>query len=368
MNRPGFGIYLHVPYCRVVCPYCNFVKRSSRGEDFQRFVAALTLEIERFEGPDEASTIFFGGGTPSLLEPALLECVLEALHKRFQIHESETTLEANPEDIDAGRLKAWHALGINRVSIGVQSLDDDVLRYLGRGHDASTARKACAAAAEAGGDWSVDLMFGAHPADAWENTLQACAAYRPPHVSAYGLTYEPKTPFAKRAHEAVSDTRYLAQYWSVEAAMPWLERYEVSNLAAPGHESRHNLVYWHNGPYAGFGPGAVGYVNSVRCRNVPRLSDYLRNPGQKIERLALSPQEEKVETLMQAMRLRSGLEYARYSARFGTALADDFPDEILQMREQGLAEPTPEALVPTRKGFELNDEIGLILVGALAAA
>jgi oxygen-independent coproporphyrinogen-3 oxidase len=328
----------------------------------QPFVDALCREIESFDGPGDAATIFFGGGTPSLLAPASLKRVLNALDKRFTLHVPEITLEANPDDLSPALADAWKSLGVNRVSLGVQSFNEEALRYLGRRHDADGARRACAIVAERFDRWSMDLIFGAHPAGSFEATLRECATFAPPHVSAYGLTYEANTPFGKRTDEAIDEETYLRLFWLTEELLPGLLRYEISNFANPGCESRHNLVYWHNEEYAGFGPAAYSFLGNVRARNNVALHDYLERPGEKCEALALEDTEIRLETVIQHLRLRAGLEKAYYARRFARNIDSDFAPALQGLIARNLVEDDGATLRPTRRGLELNNEIGLTLI------
>lgn len=356
------GIYLHIPYCRTLCPYCDFVKRRIGGSVPEPFIEALEREISEFEGPSEASTVFLGGGTPSLLAPASLERVLTALHVRFKLHDPEISLEANPDDVTPELVEAWASMGVNRVSLGVQSFNDETLRYLGRRHDAERARRACALVARRFDNWSMDLIFGAKPAAAFEDTLRECVDLGPKHVSAYGLTYEAGTPFARRANDAIDDEAYLRSFWMAEEYLAGFERYEISNFARPGYRCRHNLIYWHNLEYAGFGPAAYSFIGGVRTRNRVSTDDYLAEPGAKEEALRLSEEEVRVETVIQHLRLRDGLDKAAYRRRFGRDVGEDFGPELEALRGQGLVVEEEGVIRPTRKGFELNNEIGLALV------
>ncbi len=356
------GVYIHIPYCRTICPYCDFVKRRISGDVPDPFIAALCREIAEFSGPDRACSVFFGGGTPSLVQPESLETVLDALRRRFRLEAPEITLEANPDDITPDLVAAWRVLGVNRVSLGVQSFDDRVLRYLGRRHDAERARRACAVVAERFDNWSMDLIFGARPADAFEDTLRQCVALAPPHVSAYGLTYEPGTPFGRRADEAIDDEAYLCAFWTASERLEGYERYEISNFARPGYRCRHNLIYWRNEEYAGFGPGAYSFIDGVRARNRVGIDEYLAEPGAKEESLALTDFEIRVETVIQHLRLKDGLDKAAYRRRFGRDPRDDFAAELDRLLRQGFLEEDPQAFRPTPKGLELNNEIGLALV------
>lgn len=357
------GIYLHIPYCRTLCPYCDFVKARSRDGVPQAFVDALCREIAAIEGPRDAASIFFGGGTPSMASAEQLEQILRALAAKFSLHDPEITIEANPDDLSPELVRAWRAAGINRVSLGVQSFDDQCLRKLGRRHDAAKARTACEIIAAEFDNWNLDLIFGAPPIETWSETLATAIALNPPHIATYGLTYEPGTPFEKRAAEGVDDETSLRLYQEAEAALAAYDHYEVSNFAKPGRQSTHNLVYWHNRDYAGFGTGAYAYINGVRARNHAGLDDYLRAPGAKEESLTLSQHEIKLETLIQHFRLREGLPRARYTARFGVAPEADFATPLADLKARGLLEDYADFLRPTAQGYYLNNEIGLALVG-----
>ncbi len=360
----SLGLYIHIPYCRTRCPYCDFVSCPIDGDVPQTFVDVLCREISGCEGPGAAQTIFFGGGTPSLLRPSALEQILAALHRRFRFATAhpETTLEANPDDVTPALADAWRALGINRVSLGVQSFDDGVLRYLGRRHDADGARRACDIIASRFDNWSMDMIYGAPPIEAWEHTLAEAAARAPRHVSAYSLTYEEGTRFAMRKHEAADDDVSLDMYRLADALLDGYAHYEISNFTQPGYACAHNLIYWHNGEYAGFGPGAYAFIGGARMRNAPDIEAYLAQPGAKAESLALTPKEIQVETLIQHFRLAAGISKADFSKRFGALPEQEFGAKLDVLCQRGLLIEDGDYMKPTRKGFELNNEIGLALV------
>ncbi|HOE66124.1 MAG TPA: radical SAM family heme chaperone HemW [Candidatus Hydrogenedentes bacterium] len=363
-DSPLIGVYLHVPYCRTICPYCDFLRDPVVGAPPDAYVDALLREIDVYDGPVCAQSVFFGGGTPSLLTPRQLERILGAIFSRFAFENPEISLEANADDITPELLHAWQALDIHRISIGVQSFDDAALRHLGRRHDAATARRACAWVAERFGNWSLDLIFGARPVEAWRPTLEEAGRLAPPHVSAYGLTYEAGTPFEAQADKAIDEDTYLELYGLAEDVLGGCRRYEVSSYAVPGFECRHNLVYWQNREYAGFGTGAYSFLHGVRSRNMATTEAYLADPGAKGEVLRLSDAEIRVETVIQHLRLKAGLPKDAYRRRFGANVQADFGRELDALAARGLIEEDEETLRPTRLGFELNDEIGLELVSA----
>lgn len=362
------GVYIHVPYCRVACPYCDFVKKPVAAGEADGFAEALCAEIRAFEGPSEALSVFFGGGTPSLLGVASMARIFEALRERFAFDEPEVSIEANPDDISAELIACWKDVGVNRVTLGVQSFDDEALGYLGRCHDAETARRACDAVGAAFENWGMDLIFGAHPAESWGRSLDECLGFDPAHLSTYGLTFEQGTPFWKRRGEEVDSDASLELYRAGMAALDSYEHYEVSNFAKAGYESAHNMVYWRNDEYAGFGPGAYSYLNGVRSRNAVSIRGYADAPGRKGEALRLSEQEIRLETLLQHFRTKSGLDKGYYAARFGDGVEADFGEAVARLVKRDLIEDTPERLRPTRKGYELNNEIGLELVSEGASA
>ena len=357
------GIYLHIPYCKTLCPYCDFVKERSRTQVPDTFVEAVCREIDAFEGPRDAGSIFFGGGTPSLLTADGLAQVLAALHERFDLAGAEITLEANPDDVTPELIQMWKDTGINRVSLGVQSFEERVLRYLGRRHNADGARRACGLVGEAFDTWSLDLIFGAPPVEAWRATLEEAVAIGPPHISAYNLTYEVGTPFEKRADQAIPDDIALRMFRKAEEVLSDYDHYEISNYARPGHQSRHNLIYWHNEDYAGFGTGAYSYIDGVRARNAVTTDDYLRNPGEKVESEAIDPTDTRLETLIQHFRLRAGLEKAYYATRFGCGVMEDFGEALSVLLDRGLLAEDECRIWPTAEGYYLNNEIGLALIG-----
>ena len=362
MMNSSIGIYIHVPYCRVACPYCDFVKKQVEGDAPAAFAEALSEEIRAFEGPDDVGSVFFGGGTPSMLDKDALRSIFESIHARFALRDPEISLEANPDDITEELLSCWRDLGVNRLSLGVQSFDDDVLAYLGRCHDADRARKACAMVADRFDNWGMDLIFGARPVEAWGPTLSECRSFDPPHVSTYGLTFEERTPFWNHRDEAIDSDLSLDFYRAAMETLVEYDHYEVSNFAKPGYQSAHNQIYWRNGEYAGFGPGAYSFLGRVRSRNSTRINRYLTQPGEKAESLPLAVREVQVETLLQYFRTRSGMPREDYVARFGHPVEEDFGQTLAGLVERGLLEDDGEAIRPTRRGYELNNEIGLALV------
>lgn len=276
--------YIHIPFCARVCPYCDFAVVAGRDDQAQRYADAVVTEIERSDSWRPLDAIFFGGGTPSHLDPRLLLGILEALDAKHGISaQAEVTLEANPEDFRAELAATLVGGGFNRVSFGAQSFDSDVLRSLGRRHEPDQARAAVGAAFAAGFEnVSVDLIFGTpgETDDSWDRTLKAVLDTGASHVSAYALTVERGTPLGRSVAAGAQSPdpddqadRYETADRALTAA--GLDRYEVSNWARPGFECRYNLAVWAQGRYEAYGNGAHGFRNGSRFRNVRRLDAYL---------------------------------------------------------------------------------------------
>ena len=338
---PGFGVYVHIPFCRHRCNYCDFNTYEGQEALHAAYVDALVCHIE--ESPGEArsvTSIFFGGGTPTLLSPRDLGRILEAVRNRMDVSAgAEVTVEANPETVTEATFEALLEAGFNRFSIGVQSLAPHVLRGLGRTHSAGRALDAIIDARRAGvTDLNADLIFGSpweRPGD-WVASLAALVDLGPEHISAYALTVEPGTPLATLVRTGrvpdvdpdVQADRYATAGEVLGAA--GYERYEVSNWARPGHASRHNVLYWSAGDYLGFGAGAHGHVAGRRSWAVRLPRHYVDAVGSgEVEEghEVLTPGERAGEALALGLRLASGIEVAGFTTRFGeAALADRAAD------------------------------------------
>jgi oxygen-independent coproporphyrinogen-3 oxidase len=286
------GLYLHIPFCEHKCAYCDFYSLEDQSSQ-QAFVDTLLIELERQAplGADATfDTVFFGGGTPSLLTPEQLTVLLDRLRSLYAIADgAEITLEANPGTIEMERVAAFHAAGVNRLSIGIQSFHDDDLRFLERIHDRAQAMRAVEMARGAGFDnVNIDLIFAlpGQTMERWEENVRTAVGLAPDHVAAYGLIVEEHTPLSHRVRTgSVIPAGVETEAGQFERTMIMLreagfEQYEVSNYAKPGKRSRHNLNYWHHGTYLGFGPSAHSFwtVEGVPRRwwNAPHLPTYLR--------------------------------------------------------------------------------------------
>jgi oxygen-independent coproporphyrinogen-3 oxidase len=274
------GVYVHIPFCRQRCYYCSFNTGPYSRAAMDRFLSALGMEIELAGEAGWASrvtvgTIFFGGGTPSLLEPDELALILGRLRKRFALaSDVEVTVECNPESVSREKLEGYRLAGVNRISLGVQSLDDALLGRLGRLHSAREARLAFDAARAASiRNINVDLMYGLPGLDLprWEATLSAVLAWGPEHLSAYGLTLDEGSRWASEGVSGIpAEEVVVSQYWLLArlARDAGYEHYEISNYCRPGRRARHNQLYWRAGEYLGLGPGACGFLGDVRYGDV----------------------------------------------------------------------------------------------------
>jgi oxygen-independent coproporphyrinogen-3 oxidase len=355
-DEAGFGVYIHWPFCASKCPYCDFNSHVRiGGVDERRFLAAFRRELrstrERI-GPRCVTSIFIGGGTPSLMQPSTVGGILDEIGGLWEIEPgAEVTLEANPSSVEADRFRGYRAAGVNRVSLGVQSLRDSDLKQLGRLHSVAEAKAAIAVASNTFERFSFDLIYArpGQTAEAWRAELEEALAMAGGHLSLYQLTIEDGTPFAA-LHAAgklrVPDgehARALYELTNEITAANGLPAYEISNHAVPGEESQHNLLYWRYGEYAGIGPGAHGRLIMGRERwatmneRVPeRWLSQVEETGEGwIEAEPLSPREQADEMLLMGLRINEGLDLDRFE-RIGGKQMD--PVLISQLVGQGLLE------------------------------
>ncbi|WP_288582031.1 radical SAM family heme chaperone HemW [uncultured Methylobacterium sp.] len=365
----GFGVYLHWPFCAAKCPYCDFNSHVRHTRlDQARWRAAFAREIAHAAAlaPGRTVTsIFLGGGTPSLMEPETVGALLDAVAGAWSVSpDVEVTLEANPTSVEAERFRGYRAAGVNRVSLGVQALDDASLKTLGRLHSTAEAMRAVETAAAHFERYSFDLIY-ARPGQtpqAWAAELRGAIARAAEHLSLYQLTIEEGTPFyglAAAGKLTVPDddtARILYDVTQEVCAGAGLPAYEISNHARPGAESRHNLLYWRYGEYAGIGPGAhgrlvlpAGRTGTSTERNPEAWLARAEGEGHGLlETEALSPGDQADEFLMMGLRLREGIDPARYAALAGRPLD---PERIAGLVGAGLVARTPEGrLAATPKG------------------
>lgn len=367
----SLGFYIHVPFCVARCHYCSFNTRALETGEMARYIAALHREIDLVAGAPWAArgqieTIFFGGGTPSLLSADEVAAILERVRARFGVATgAEITVECNPESVTRETLQGYREAGVNRLSLGVQSTDDAILARLGRLHTAREARRAFdAARAEAFSNVSVDLMYGLPGLDglAWRRAIDTVLDWEPDHLSAYGLTLDAGSRWGSAGVDGLPhEETVVAQYWELAgvAVARGLEHYEISNYARPGFRSRHNQIYWRAAEYLAAGPGACGFVGDVRYQNAKPLARYCDDlerstlPIDGAERL--TPRQRLAERLILGLRTADGIPAAWLAER----LADDarLQASVEAWRAQGLLNQADGRVRLTERGFLLSDTI-----------
>ncbi len=373
---PGFAVYVHWPFCAAKCPYCDFNSHvRHQPPDQARFARAFAAEIATTAdrtGPRTVSSIFLGGGTPSLMEPATVGAVLEAIGKHWNVlPDAEITMEANPSSVEAERFRGYRAAGVNRVSMGVQALNDAELRFLGRLHNVAEAYAAIEIARETFPRLSFDLIYarpGQTP-EAWAAELKSALTRAADHLSLYQLTIEDGTPFAalyRAGKLKVPDEDTAADLYAVTQEVcdaAGMSAYEVSNHARPGAECRHNMVYWRYGEYAGIGPGAHGRLklpDGRHATSTERLPEAWlarvesRGDGLIVDDI-LSREEEGDEMLLMGLRLAEGIDVERYQHLSGRPLD---PEQLADLVAHGMVERTRTGRVRvTRAGYFVLDAV-----------
>ena len=348
-RHAGFGLYLHWPFCQSKCPYCDFNSHVAARIDQTQWLRAFELEIDRIGALTEGrilNTVFFGGGTPSLMEAATVQGILDRIRATWTLaNDVEITLEANPGSVEAARFDGYAKAGVNRVSLGIQSLDPDDLRRLGRMHSVEEAAKAIAIAQSTFDRVSIDLIYARQnqTLPAWRDELHRAIDFGTSHLSLYQLTIEDGTVFGQMhaknllkglpEEDLSADMFDLTQEITRQAGLP---AYEVSNHSRPGDESRHNLIYWRMGDYAGIGPGAHGrltldsarFATEAERQPIPWLTRTLATPGSAETTDRLAADDRASEYLMFALRLREGASLSRFADLAGQPLSEQALTEV----------------------------------------
>jgi oxygen-independent coproporphyrinogen-3 oxidase len=369
------GVYVHLPFCPYICPYCDFAKWAWDDARAARYVDALHAEIASAPSV-RARTLFFGGGTPSLYDAGVIGGIVAHVRERFALPaDAEITAEANPDPSLAARIPGLRAAGVNRLSIGVQSFDSRELRVLGRRHTADDVRRAVASARESGfTNVSLDLIFGVpgQTTETWNATLDAAMALGVEHVSCYGLTIEEGTPYATwfaRDPNAFADDALEARLYAIAIDRlrgAGFEQYEISNWAKPGYRSQHNALYWANEPYLGLGVSAASYLDGVRSTHTRDLDRYVEAalaggpiPGES-ERLEGA--RRAGEAVMLALRTAEGVDVVRFRERYGIDMHGAYGAVIGEMVEAGMLVSDRSHVRLTERGrFVANDVCGAFL-------
>jgi len=386
----GIGLYVHIPFCETKCPYCDFNTYAGIEALIPGYMEALEAEVRRWGallGSTLVRSVFFGGGTPSYVPARRIAGVAAAYREAFRIEQgAEITLEANPGDVTEAKLAAWLGAGVNRLSMGVQSFDDGLLKLLGRRHDAAQAARAARTARRAGfSNFSLDLMFGLprQSLEQWTNSVARAVDLSPRHLSLYGLQLEHGTPLeaAVRSGEVPQPDDDLAadMFTAAEEVLAGAgyRHYEISNWAKPGCESRHNLIYWRCEPYLGVGPGAHSSLWGLRFANMKSPRGYVqavnkgRSPTGAMDSGAITWMREHgpvesieetseatamAETMMMGLRLDEGVTESAFSSRFGRGLADVFGDVTTELCDDGLLDQSHGGIRLTARGRLLGNQ------------
>ena len=384
------GLYVHIPFCSAICNYCNFNRGLYDAALKTRYVAALRQEIARAPSGLQADTIFFGGGTPSLLDPDEIAVIIHDLRDRFDVFQGpvlseaggesgrvewEVTLETNPETVDREKLERFRGAGVNRISFGVQSFQDDELKRLGRIHSAGGARAAVREARAAGFDnVSLDLMMWlpGQSVETWLGNVDALVEAAPDHASLYLLELYPNAPLKEEmarggwslAPDEDAAEMYLRAMERLEGA--GLEQYEISNVARPGKASRHNLKYWTDGEWLAFGCGAHSTRHGVRWKNVSGTEDYVTRvtAGRDVvtERRVLSSSDRLEEALFTGLRLNGGIDIEAAGARYGTDVWKQYGQALRPFLDEGWLVREGARLRLTRDGMLMANEVMAVFV------
>lgn len=390
------GIYIHIPFCIRKCHYCDFLSFSAGAEEKERYVDSLVQEIRAYRLSDEVSsgdssevscryssgmsgryysgkpqvdTIFIGGGTPSILPVSGLKRIFEALSERYVISkDAEITIECNPGTADREKFEAYRKLGLNRISLGVQSASDEELEKLGRIHTFAEAAAAFAMARQAGFDnINVDLMSAVpgQTVESYRSTLKSVLALNPEHISAYSLIVEEGTPFYEKYRDdpPVDENTDRVMYALTKELLmkKGYERYEVSNYAKEGFACRHNLIYWTGGDYIGFGLGAASKVKNIRYKNETDFAAYMerirREENIRYVEEVLETEDEMSEFFILGLRKTDGVSKKEFAERFSIEVSEVYGDLIYKFAEEGLLECSGDRISFTDRGLDISNYV-----------
>jgi oxygen-independent coproporphyrinogen-3 oxidase len=382
MACDSIALYIHFPFCLSICPYCDFDRQATGFNRIDLYLETVERELTRFApNAERVHSIFFGGGTPSLMRPTQVESVLAVARRTFDLlPNAEITLECNPGDADLAKLRAFKAAGANRLSFGVQSLDDQFLKLLGRRHSSLEAREAASWAHQVGFLFNLDFMFGlpGQKLVHWEHTLEQAVELDPDHLSCYLLTLDERVPMGRDVargrlvlpvdddlsdmYEATRDRLALAGY----------EHYEISNWAKPGRASRHNLTYWRDGRWIGVGAGAASSYAGRRWKNTPVLERYIssvreRGLAARVEDEVPDRRTRMMDFLTLGLRLGEGVSLPRFAERFGAALPEVLGNTGTELIATGVLEREAARLRISAEHQLITNEILLRLEEALHA-
>jgi oxygen-independent coproporphyrinogen-3 oxidase len=368
----SIALYVHFPFCLSICPYCDFDRQATGFDRIDVYLSNVRRELAQYASSDEqVHSIFFGGGTPSLMRPQQLDSLLATARTTLDVlPDAEITVECNPGDADLAKLQAFKAVGATRLSFGVQSLDDAFLRLLGRRHSADEARQAAIWARQAGFAFNLDFMFGlpGQSLDHWSDTLDQAVALEPDHLSCYLLTLDDKVPMGRdvaAGRLVLPGDDDLAEMYTLtreRLAMAGYEQYEISNWARPGQASRHNLTYWRDGEWIGVGAGAASACAGRRWKNTPVLERYIASVADSGRALCIEDEAPDqftriLDHLTLGLRLREGVSIPRFRERFDAQLMDVLGETGQWLLDQRFLELGDERLTIAAEHQLVTNEI-----------
>ncbi len=362
-------LYVHMPFCVQKCLYCDFLSWHDSRENQARYVQALCREIRACQGryPARVSSLFFGGGTPSVLEPGHMAEIMEALAEVFSFEpDSEMSIEANPGTVNLEKLRTYEKIGLNRISFGLQSAHNEELKALGRIHTWEEFLESYDLARQAGFDnINVDLMSGIpdQTLASWQKTLSRVLELAPEHVSAYSLIVEEGTPFAQRKLNLPEEEEERRMYEMTAEMLgsQGYRQYEISNYALPQRECAHNMGYWMRDDYLGLGLGAASLFDNQRWNNTDSMEEYLEKSERPEEiqvcREKLSVREQMEETMFLGLRMTEGIERERFQEEFGISVEEVYGEAVRRLEGLGLLQADGGRIYLTRKGISLSNQV-----------
>jgi len=374
VSSSTISVYIHVPFCRQKCSYCDFLSWPQQEEAIPAYVDSLVSEINLYRGvlaERKVSTVFLGGGTPSLLSGTEIKTILGTITSiSGMMPDAEISMEANPETLWEEKVMQYAESGINRLSIGLQSTHQHLLQFLGRMHTVEDFYKSVGWSRKHGiHNINGDLIFGipGQTMQEWKESLSDLAALKLPHLSCYGLTYEEGTPLTRQMEgNGFMPVEEELEWMMFRYGIEWLQRmgynhYEISNYAVPGFQCRHNINYWKNQEYIGLGAGAHGFVDGVRTENAKSLKAYHKMISGNEKPIVICQEVSKnasiSETCFLGLRMREGISCNAFLDRYGMSLFDVYPEEIPSLIERGLLENVDESIRLTEKGIDLSNQV-----------
>ncbi|MCF8000327.1 MAG: radical SAM family heme chaperone HemW [Halanaerobiales bacterium] len=370
--KEPFGLYIHIPFCKNKCNYCDFYSLKTCKNLMDKYIDNLKEEIKLYSNNldvHKIKTIYFGGGTPSTLSSKSIKEILKTITRNFVVinKEIETTIEANPESLDKNKIISYKQAGINRISLGVQSFIDKELDFLGRIHDVEDSLNTIEIIKNYFDNYSLDLIF-AIPGQTFKKfkqSLQQAIKINPPHISLYNLQIEEETPLYKKLNkneiERISeDLDYKMYNYAIkQLTTNNYNQYEISNFAKKGYESKHNLTYWNYKPYLGLGPSAHGFNGSNRYYNIQDIKSYnkeISNCNFPVEKIVkLSKKELITERMIMGLRLNKGINIKEFKNRFGISIFDLYGNKINKLKKENLIKEDNEKITMTKKGLNLGN-------------